>query len=120
MLSEGESFKVYNVVIPYYMHNQPAIIESKQKELEKLDQFNAFQEVDMRTLNKDQLGKMIPSTWAVVWKGSDKDGKFKSRLCARGDKETVIDNLRTDAPTSSKACVRILLSVAASKGWKNL
>ena len=90
-------------------------MEAKQKELSKLKQFGTYQEVKERELSRDQKSNIIASTWAIVNKGTTDEPVIKARLCARGDLEQV--EIRTDSPTTSKASIRLTLSIAASQGW---
>ena len=61
---------------------------------------------------------MLPSTWAIVYKGNPADANVKARLCVRGDLEKGIENIRTDSPTVSSESLRLMLTFAASTGLK--
>lgn len=49
------------------------------------------------------------------WVITEKEGKVKARLVARGFEEE--DMIQWDSPTASKAAIRILLTIAAHKQW---
>ena len=112
-----QPFKINHQIIHPRMHHMPGVINAKADEIKSHERFGTFELVDEITLTPEQKENIISSTWAVVWKGTAQQGKFKARLCARGDLERGADQLRTDAPTSSKDFIRILLSIAASKHW---
>ena len=106
--------------VPFHLHNTREVKESKAKQLSKLDKFGTFKNESLKSLSLDQKKKIIPSTWAVVYKTTNGTRTVKSRLCARGDEERGAageGKVRTDCPTASKPALRTLLSVAASKGW---
>ena len=109
---------VLHTIIHPSQHNLPGVVEAKAKEVQGHVDFGTFELVKEADLSPQQLQKVIPATWVVVYKGIPGKGKIKARLCARGDREPDVDQIRTDAPTASKDSIRILLSVAASKGWK--
>ena len=111
-------FTVLHTIIHPSRHHLPPILEAKESEVKNHQKFGTFEKVALDSLTPEQQKKIIPAVWAVVWKGSDTAGKYKARLCARGDKEPNVESIRTDAPTASKDSIRILLSLAASMGWK--
>ena len=118
IIQPGKTLKAFHTVIHPKFHKNPAIIEAKHAEIQNHIKFGTFEILDVNSLTPKQKQNIIPSTWAVVWKGTDTDGKYKARLCARGDLEPNVDEIRTDAPTSSKDFIRLLLTVAASNSWK--
>jgi len=72
-------------------------------------------------VDKKPWMKVIPCKWVFAIK-TNADGtptRFKARLVAGGHKQVEgIDYAETYAPVSRMATMRILLSVAANKGWK--
>ena len=121
MTSQVENDQVYNVfntVIPFSQHHLPAIKVAKEKELNSLKSFNTFQDCKLSQLSPEEKEDVIGSTWVVVWKGDQETGRYKARLCARGDRERQVNNLRTDSPTVMKSNLRIILTLAASNAWK--
>ena len=51
----------------------------------------------------------------LTWVITEKNKSIKARLCVRGYQER--EEVRKDSPTVSKPGLRILFSVAASRGW---
>ena len=87
------------------------VVEAKQKELNSLIKNDVFDEVDYK-------GQYTISTrW--VFSEKEKEGKptIKARLVARGFEEDS-DDIRTDSPTCSKSCLRLVMVTAACYGWK--
>ena len=68
---------VLSVTIPHNMQNNAQCIEAKQQELQKLKEFDVYEEV----INTGQ--DCISTKWVVVQKGQ----KIKARLVARGFEE---------------------------------
>ena len=117
-IEPNKTYRVHHTIIHPSQHHRPDVIEAKTKEIDNHSKFGTFDMVRESSLNEQQKSKIIPSTWAVVYKGTPGAGKVKARLCARGDREPNVESIRTDAPTASKDSIRILLSVAASTAWK--
>ena len=116
LLVGDEVSKVFVVNIPQEQHNTERVSKAKRKELDTLKRFKTFEDVDVRHLTREQKSKIIPSTWNVVLKDVNNSESVKARLCARGDREA--GSVRTDSPTVSRQSLRLLLSIAASKGFK--
>ena len=77
----------------------------KADELQKLLDFDVYTEVD------DKGQDCISTTWVVTKNGE----QVKARLVARGFEE--VEEVEKDSPTVAKSTMRILMSVAVSKGW---
>ena len=116
--SEEEMVNIYHTVIPHQHHNRPGIDKAKQAEIEALNKFNTFEAKRLSELTSEQKTKIIPSTWVIVWKGSVQEGRYKARLCARGDKEPNPETIRTDSPTVNKNSLRLLLTLATTHKTK--
>jgi hypothetical protein len=72
-------------------------------------------------VQKQPWMKVIPCKWVFVIKTDEKGQpcRFKARLVAGGHRQTEgIDYEETFAPVSRASTLRIMLGVAASKGWK--
>ncbi|KAL5007820.1 hypothetical protein ScPMuIL_016626 [Solemya velum] len=82
------------------------VLEAKQSELQKLCQFNTYEEVE------DHGQKTISTRWIL----SEKEGKVRARLVSRGFEERLF--IPSDSPTVGKGALRIVLTVAAYKVWK--
>ena len=115
LVTDKKKHSVLVTQIPRYRHNDEDIVKAKDKELDKLQQFGTYEEVREAKLTPSQRSNMIASTWAIVDKGTAGDSVIKARLCARGDLEKV--EIRTDSPTTSKASIRLTLTIAASQKW---
>ena len=77
----------------------------KQAELEKLKNFQTYDEVD-------DLGQNWVSTTRVLWQKGD---EVRARLVARSYEEE--RDVRKDSPTIGKSTMRLFLTIAALKGW---
>ena len=117
-IDPSKTYRVHHTIIHPSQHHRPDVIEAKTKEIDNHSKFGTFEMIRESSLTELQKTRIIPSTWAVVYKGAPGAGKVKARLCARGDREPNVETIRTDAPTASKDSIRILLSVAASTAWK--
>lgn len=78
---------------------------AKQQELEKLIEFDTYEEV------KDIGQKSVSTRWVIT----NKDGNARARLVARGFEEHSF--IPKDSPTIGKGSIKILLTVAASRNW---
>ena len=96
---------VLNILKKY--HDDPEVIESKAKELEKWEMYKAFKEVDLT--NQHVLG----SRWVVVEKP---DGRVKSRFVVKGNEER--GDPRSDSPTVSKDSFKMFLAICANEGFR--
>ena len=84
---------------------------AKQNEMEKWQEEGVYQEV--RDIGQDK----ISTTWVITEKMKDDKIVTKARLVARGYEEDK-SSIRADSPTCMKDSVRVMLSIAAGKGWK--
>ena len=74
---------MYVVEVPVREHGKPEIIEAKKREIENLETYETFEEVD------DEGQETIRCRWIVSQKEKH-DGqkqKYKARLVARGFQE---------------------------------
>ena len=115
LVTDKNKHSVLVTQVPRYRHKDKDVLKAKEKELDKLKQFDTYKEVKESSLSASQKSNVIASTWSVVNKGTSSDPVIKARLCARGDLEKV--EVRTDSPTTSKASIRLILSLAASNKW---
>ena len=83
---------------------------AKQEEIQKWKDFDTFTEVP------NQGQHTISTRWVCTRK--IKGGKVinKARLVARGFEEDT-KSLKTDSPTCSKECLRLLLAIVAASSW---
>ena len=117
-LAAGEIHTVFATTVPYHLHGRPDCVQAKIEELQSIQRFGTFEDVDRNDLTDEQRERIIPSSWVIVEKGTPGNIRTKARLVARGDKELDADMIRSDSPTGSKTGLRLLLSICASKGWK--
>ena len=82
------------------------IIKAKENELDKLAQFETYEEV----FNCGQ--KTLSTRWVVT----NKDGNSKARLVVRGFEEQDLE-IPKDSPTVGKGAMRMFLSIAALEQW---
>lgn len=97
--------EVYVVTVPRSRHSDPDCVVAKRKELEKLKDFDIYQEVE-------NTGQLCISTRWVLWEKGD---EIRARLVARGFEEESV--LQSDSPTVGKSALRLCLIVAAAKDW---
>ena len=103
---DGSYEEVNIVMIPKTRHKEPDCIRAKETELQKLKDFKTFEEV------ADRGQSRISTTWVLWWKGEE----VRARLVARGFEEQ--EGIRSDSPTIGKSAMRVVLTVAASRGWR--
>ena len=82
----------------------------KQEEIQKWRDFNTFVEVP----NEGQ--PTVSTRWVCTRKFKGNKVVTKARLVARGFEENT-DNLKTDSPTCSKECLRLLLCILSANSW---
>lgn len=104
--------QVFVTIIPQNRHKEPECVLAKEKELEKWDQFEAFEEVP------DEGQKAVSSRWVIVEKDGDTEGtkKVKGRLCVRGFEED--DKPQSDSPTAARETLKIIAFISANEKWK--
>ncbi len=86
--------------------NTPEALEAKQKELDKLQHFHTYDIID------DEGQEYITTLWVITMKGEE----VRARLTAKGFQE--IHDIPKESPTMHKHTLRLILAVAATKGWK--
>ena len=93
------------VLIPKHRHRENECVQAKQEELQKLQKFKVYEEVE------DKGQSLISTRWVLV----DKGDKIKARLVARGFEEEF--DCQCDSPTIGKSAVRVFLTIVASFKW---
>ena len=88
-------------------HNVDEVLNSKLIEMDKWKEYGVFEEVE------DRGQRAISTRWVC----SEKEGKIKSRLVARGYEDNE-QNERVDSPTCSKSNLRLVIAIASSKQWR--
>ena len=97
---------VYVSDVPRELHKSPEVLDAKKEELEKLNIFDVYDEVE------DKGQPRIDTRWVVTYKGSG----VKARIVARGFQD--LDPVPSDSPTVAKTAMRSMISVAAFRGWQ--
>ena len=97
--------EVLAVMLPKERRDSPECMEAKQLELQKLIDFETYEEVE------DEGQDRITTTWVLTLKGHE----VKARLTARGFQEQ--DEHPKESPTMQKYSLRTLLTIASAKGW---
>ena len=82
------------------------IVSAKVNELEKLVQFDTYEEVNYNGQ------KVLSTRWVIT----NKNGQTKARLVVRGFEEKDLEIPR-DSPTIGKGAMRLLISIAVLKNW---
>ena len=85
-------------------------VKSKEKELKAFKKFQVYEEVT------DYGQEKLSSRWVMTDKSNGKRTKVKARLVCRGFEEAI--EVQADSPTGNKETLCLLLSIAATKGWK--
>ena len=88
-------------------NNSTEAMDAMFRELQKWRDYEVYEEVE----------ESNQKTISVRWVLTEKEGKVKARLVARGFEDKDLDT-RTDSPTCSKMNLRLIIAIAASKGWK--
>ena len=81
-----------------------------------LREFDVFEETTTKAIAHRGKGTIIPTKWVLKWKGND----VKARICAKGFVQHGLDSDMTFASTPALSTAKVLLALAASKGWKCL
>ena len=97
--------EVFVVNVPQRYHNDPEIIEAKEKELEKWSTYDAYEEVDADD------HPILGSRWLV----QEKNGKVKARFVVKRCQEKL--DPRSDSPTTSRDSFKLFLSLAANEDF---
>ena len=105
-LNEQEPVEeIHMVMVPKQDHGSEECKKAKEAELQKLKDFDTYKVVE------DSGQERISCTWVLCRKGQE----VRARLVARGYEEE--EDIQSDSPTLSKAGLRMITAVAASKQW---
>ena len=107
---EEQEEEVNVTLIPIKEHGREECVAAKKRELAAFDEFGVYEEV------QDKGQEALSSRWVLTDKSTEKEKKVKARLVARGFEEKV--KVQADSPTGSKETLHMLLTVAATWGWK--
>ena len=104
-----DEMTIYTVEVPVREHKKPEVIEAKQKEIENLEKYGVFEEVE------DEGQETVGSRWVITRK-EKADGqkqKVKGRLVAKGFQEK--EAPQSDSPTMLREFIKMLFSVVANE-----
>ena len=107
-LNEKHGWQVYETLVaevPRSLHANPECTEAKEAELQKLQLFEAYEEVE------DKGQTCIGTKWVLTYK----DNGVKARLVAKGFQEK--EKVPSDSPTVAKSAMRTLMALASTNGW---
>ena len=97
--------EVLAVLIAKEETNTPEATEAKQKELDKLEEFDTYEIIE------DEGQEYITTLWVITKKGDE----LRARLTAKGFQEQ--QEVAKESPTLHKHTLRVLLAVAATNKW---
>ena len=103
---EEHAEEVNIATIPRQKHGDMECMEAKHVELEKLRNFDTYEEVE------DEGQFRISTTWVL----SEKGNAIRARLVARGFED--MSMYRKDSPTVAKSSMRMIIAVSVSRGWQ--
>ena len=92
--------------VPKALHSNPECIQAKEDELQKLQQFDVYEETE------DHGQVCIGTRWVLTYKGSS----VKARLVAKGFQEK--ERVPSDSLTVAKTALRTRMALAASNCWE--
>ena len=107
-----EEITTYAVEVPKKRHNEPQVIEAKQRELNNFKHYEAFEEDD--DIGQERIG----SRWVITEK-ERQDGQkpqIKARLVARGFQE--IEKPKSDSPTALRQSFKTFIAVSANEEFE--
>merc|ERR1712240_565638 len=105
---------IYVVEVLVRDHGKPEVIEAKEKEIQNLETYEKFEEVD--DIGQETIG----SRWIVSEKEKHDGQKqnHKARLVAKGFQER--DQPQSDSPTAAKESFKLLVALAANQNFRVL
>ena len=96
-----EDIAIYTVEVPVREHRRPEVSEAKQREIENLEKYGVFEEVE------DEGQDVVDSRWVITRKEKS-DGqkqKVKGRLVAKGFQEK--ESPQSDSPTMLRESMKM-------------
>ena len=104
--------EVFVLTLPRSRHNEPESVRAKETELANFETYDVYEEVTRKQ------GNLIGTNWVIVDKEKEDGTKTrKARLTMRGDKEMNKHLIPTDSPTVNKIVLKLMLTLAVTKGW---
>merc|ERR1711905_65956 len=106
-----DDIAVFAVEVPSKEHKRPEVLEAKDREIENLEKYEVFEEVD--DIGQETIG----SRW-VITKKEKSDGQkcdYKGRLVARGFQEK--SSPQSDSPTMRRESLKLFFALAANQSF---
>ena len=101
--------------VPRKDWTMPEVQVAMVKEIRNLQENGTYHEVP-----QEPWMVVVPSMW-VIQRSVEDDGKqagnLKARLVVCGDQDQGEEDIPCDSPTVDRATVKLMLAVAANKGW---
>merc|ERR1712030_168749 len=107
-----DDLAVFTVEVPTKEHRKPEVREAKDRELENLEKYQVFEEVE------DTGQEKIGSRWVITRK-EKADGQkceYKGRLVAKGFQEK--SSPQADSPTMRRESLKLFFTLAANEGFQ--
>ena len=106
-----DEIAIYIVEVPVREHKSPEVIDAKQKEIENLEKYGVFEEVE------DEGQETVDSRWVITRK-EKADGqkqKIKGKLVAKGFQEK--EAPQPNSPTMLRESMKMFFIVAANEDF---
>merc|ERR1712237_194532 len=106
-----DDMAIFAVEVPTKEHKKPEVMEAKDKELENLEKYDVFEEIE------DTGQEAIGSRW-VITKKEKEDGQkcdYKGRLVAKGFQEK--SSPQADSPTMRRESLKLFFALAANQDF---
>ena len=103
---------IYTAEVPKKEHRRPEVIEAKEKEIENLEKYGVFEEVE------HEGQETVGSRWKITRK-EKADGQkqnYKGGLVAKGFQEK--EAPQSDSPTMLRESMKLFFLVAANEDFK--
>ena len=103
---------IYTVEVPVREHKLPEVIDAKQKEIENLEKYGVFEEIE------DEGQETVYSRWVITRKEKS-DGqkqKVKGRLVAKGFQEK--EAPQSDWPTMLRVSIKMFFTLVANEDFE--
>ena len=103
---------IFTVEVPMREHKKPKVIEVKHTEIENLETYGVFEEVE------DEGQETVGSRWVITRKEKTEGQKqrVKGRLAAKGFQEK--ESPQSDSPTMLRESMNMFFSVAANEDFE--
>merc|ERR1712105_393602 len=106
-----DDIAIFAVEVPAKEHKKPEVMEAKDRELENLEKYDVFEEVE--DIGQETIG----SRWGIT-KKEKSDGQkcdYKGRLVAKGFQEK--SSPQADSPTMTRESLKLFFALAATQDF---